>query len=411
MCKPSFDTMPTTQHTVRRTEYVGLDTFARCIQASCERGITLIELMVAMTISLVIMAVMTQIFVSSRGTYNVEEGLARVQESGRFAMDTLAYDIRMSGASGCVNLPDGSVNENVPGAATSYDQSGIQGFRYVGSGGNNMASDWSPPLPAAYFNAGDVKARSDVIIVKYATAAGINLVNATAGSGDNTQTTIQISDADAASINPGDAMMTADCVAADIFSVTALNSTSGVTSITFTSANGNDNSTLKGNYSASRGGELLRFFAHAYYAGNTARTDQSGNAIPALFRKTLGVLAGAPTPVAEELVEGAEAVKIFYGVLPAGVPKVSNAPDRYVPASTTLAADWSGVASIRVGLVMSTIENVLGAESSSTTTGVMDVAGLPGSTGENAIDDYDPPNDGRQRRVFSFVVQKRKPLR
>ena len=55
--------------------------------------------MVALTIGLILLAALTRLFVTSRSTYTLEEGLARVQESGRFAMEFLAQDIRMAGTS------------------------------------------------------------------------------------------------------------------------------------------------------------------------------------------------------------------------------------------------------------------------------------------------------------------------
>lgn len=361
-----------------------------------ERGITLVELMVAMTISLVILAVMSQIFLSTRTTYVVEEGLARVQESGRFALDTLAYDLRMAGTTGCVNFGFNQVNNNLstsPTAVVAYDQAGIQGFRYVGSGTSDINTDWQPSLPSGFFAAADkVKAYGDVVIVKYAVGPGWALNNAAPNAA-----TVQLLDEYAdGNIGVGQVLMVTDCKYADIFAVQSLAKSGGVTTITPTTA-------LKQPYSANRGGEVLVFTVHAYYLGDTGRNDVNGNDIPALFRKTVGANGAV---VKEELVEGVEAMKIFYGVLPAGVPKVSGAPDRYVPASGTL--DWSYVSSVRVGLVLSTLENV---GHDATTTGTMDVVGLAGSTGENAIDDYNPPDDRRQRRGFTFVVQKRKPLR
>lgn len=371
------------------------DTARFCV-ARRERGITLVELMVAITISLIILAVMAQIFASSRGTYVVEEGLARVQESGRFAMDTIAYDIRMAGGSGCINLADTQVNNNIAALPANYDRSGILGFRYVGSGGNSMTTDWSPSLPSEYFSANEVRPYSDVIIVKYAVSSGWPLNNTTPNN-----TTVQVLEADVNNgIQVGNVLMVTDCKNADIFAVQALTNSGGTTSVTtITPTTPN----LKNSYSASQGGELLVFNMHAYYSGNTQRNDQNGNPIPALFRKTLG---NNGVVVRDELVEGVEVLKAFYGVLPAGLPKSSSAPDRYMPATATI--DWPSVASVRVGLVLSTLENV-GNEAA--TTGIMDVVGFRGSTGDNAMDDYNPPDDKRQRRGFSFVVQKRKPLR
>lgn len=52
-----------------------------------QRGLTLMEVMVAITISLILLAGVMQIFLGSRQTYRMQDGLARLQENGRFAMD------------------------------------------------------------------------------------------------------------------------------------------------------------------------------------------------------------------------------------------------------------------------------------------------------------------------------------
>jgi prepilin-type N-terminal cleavage/methylation domain-containing protein len=55
-------------------------------------GFTLVELMVAVTIGLIILAAVSRIFVTSRASYKLDEGLARVQENGRFAVDFLTRE-------------------------------------------------------------------------------------------------------------------------------------------------------------------------------------------------------------------------------------------------------------------------------------------------------------------------------
>ena len=59
-------------------------------------GLTLVELMVAITISLVLLAGVVQIFLSNKVTYRVQENLGRIQENGRFAVDLLARSLRMT---------------------------------------------------------------------------------------------------------------------------------------------------------------------------------------------------------------------------------------------------------------------------------------------------------------------------
>ncbi len=63
---------------------------------SAQTGFSLVELMVAMTIGLVIMMVISQLFVGNQRTYTVQDENARIQENGRFALAMLDRQIRMA---------------------------------------------------------------------------------------------------------------------------------------------------------------------------------------------------------------------------------------------------------------------------------------------------------------------------
>lgn len=64
-------------------------------------GIGLVELMIAMTLSLVIGAAVIQVFLSQRQTYRTQDDMARIQENARFAFEQIAQDIRQVGYWGC----------------------------------------------------------------------------------------------------------------------------------------------------------------------------------------------------------------------------------------------------------------------------------------------------------------------
>src|SRR6266853_1099967 len=72
-------------------------------------GLTLVELLVAMTIGLVLIAGATQVYVDSHAAYAVNETTARLQENARYAISVLEPDIRMSGYWGLTNRADGIV--------------------------------------------------------------------------------------------------------------------------------------------------------------------------------------------------------------------------------------------------------------------------------------------------------------
>jgi type IV pilus assembly protein PilW len=69
-----------------------------------QRGLSMIELMVAMTISAILLLGVSMIFVSNKKTYQTQDALSGVQEAGRFALMFLSEPIQMAGYTGCGNL-------------------------------------------------------------------------------------------------------------------------------------------------------------------------------------------------------------------------------------------------------------------------------------------------------------------
>ena len=67
------------------------------LQTRFQRGLSLIELMVALAVGMLLIAGFLQIFLSVRSTYATNEASSRVQENGRFALDFLASHARMAG--------------------------------------------------------------------------------------------------------------------------------------------------------------------------------------------------------------------------------------------------------------------------------------------------------------------------
>lgn len=62
-----------------------------------QRGFSLVEMVVAMLISLILIAGITQIFLGSRKSYTLQNTLSRQQENGRHAADVIARDLRKAG--------------------------------------------------------------------------------------------------------------------------------------------------------------------------------------------------------------------------------------------------------------------------------------------------------------------------
>lgn len=68
-----------------------------------QRGLSLVELMISITLGLVLMAGVIHVFLSSRAVFSTQQAMSRAQENGRLGMELISEDIRMAGYWGCAN--------------------------------------------------------------------------------------------------------------------------------------------------------------------------------------------------------------------------------------------------------------------------------------------------------------------
>jgi type IV pilus assembly protein PilW len=74
------------------------------------RGVTLVELMVAMTLALAIVAAVGYVYLQGKQGFSVQDNRSRLQENARLAFSVMSRDILMSGYFGCVKS---SVDSNI----------------------------------------------------------------------------------------------------------------------------------------------------------------------------------------------------------------------------------------------------------------------------------------------------------
>ena len=110
-----------------------------------QRGVTLVEMMIAMVISLILMAGVYQTYLGSKQAYRTQDGLSRLQENARFAVDQISRDLRMANNFGCVPGPVNQFGEQV-----IFDRVGDTAFNYdpnntartgIAAGANTDGSD------------------------------------------------------------------------------------------------------------------------------------------------------------------------------------------------------------------------------------------------------------------------------
>jgi len=111
----------------------------RVIRARCRlprgranRGFSLIELMIAMTISALLMLGLVQIASAARSSFRLQEGLASVQQGGRFALESLADILQQSTFEPhpwlATGITVGVTDQSIDGLTASSDRLAVRGW-------------------------------------------------------------------------------------------------------------------------------------------------------------------------------------------------------------------------------------------------------------------------------------------
>jgi type IV pilus assembly protein PilW len=299
--------------------------------------------MVAITISVLLLAGLIQIVAGNKQTYKVQDAMARVQENGRFSLHFLSKDIRMAGFMGCSNPSGGlNVNNNVePADFTNADTvdaavggfdgaNAIQGYSYTGT----LTTELSAMGLTSGSNEGDLVDDTDILFIRRATSCPGGAVV----SHNNNSATMFIEDNSTCGIQQNDIVMISNCQTADIFGVTNDTSTGQANNITH-AANLNISPQLANGYGADSFIYLMK--SEVYFIGVGA----SGQ--PALFKSELRV----GDVVKNELVEGIEDMTILYGE----DRDNDGAADTYVDAASVLVMD--NVVSLRITMGIRSLED------------------------------------------------------
>lgn len=323
-----------------------------------QAGMTLIEIMIAMTLGLVLTGGVIQLFLTSKQTFRMNEAMSAVQESGRFALDRIARDLRMAGFQGCADpgsVPSESVVKNNSPTANLL-QSAI-----TGSEGS---------------------AASDSLTVQFASGDAARLVSNT----DPVNAAI-VAQSNPDNISANEVVMIADCTSAHLVRVTAV--TNGTGDVTFTyGASENDLSKLNKAY-GSASTQVMRFNSVSYSVAPTGRTNGRGEAISALFRQDLNDAA----PV--ELVEGVENLQIQYG------ERLADGTVRFLDADDA-GLDMSRVESVRIGLLLAAV-NATSDQSDNNTYVLAGTSVAPQGSAATVTH----PVDNHIRRAFNTTISLR----
>lgn len=352
-----------------------------------QRGLSLIELLVALALGLAVLVGLSSVYVAVKQSFRFQETTGRLQEDATFAMDSIARDLRMAGSAGCMGINKvanasppptsiyypGSVlasgSPASPGVTTSPDNtSGFYGanplgqiettnpeviqqpftsLNFVRGFDNGIPTGMVPtsnPTPSTVsdsllFSGASFKA---VAVSVPMAAANSNLtlaadtygwINAASGTNSGIYTFI-----------------VSDCASSSIFNgkVTV---GGGVVSIDHSAAMGNSVDTFTS--STLFGADAIVMPAEWSFYYIATRT---GASTPSLYRVFFN---GNKRLNAEELVSNVEGMKLNYGEN-TGVDPVTLAPT-LVPdvwrANAAAVTDWSRVVAVRIGLMMVSSED------------------------------------------------------
>lgn len=291
-----------------------------------QAGLTLVELMVATTLSLVLLSGVLLVFSANKVTYKMQNGLGTLQENGRYAVRQIAADLQQTGFGGCQSphLKPRIINVASPSAATAYLDDFAQGEFYDGR--NNQST-------SVTYGGVTMVLGTDSIEVRGALRSNINYVTGPVLSTG----TIEVRGT-ASGLAANEYLLVGDCRGATIFRATSVGTSGGNTQITHTT--GNTGIALADKYGVDA--QVMEFATHTYFIGETNRTTPDGFAVTALYR-----FDGNSSV---ELVDGIEDMQIEY-VLDTDNDGVV---DTFRDASGI--TDWSEPVAVRIALLLNSVE-------------------------------------------------------
>lgn len=364
-----------------------------------ETGLSLVELMVALTVGVILLAGVVSVFLSSRQSYGINNAVAQVQESGRFALHFLQNDTRMAGYMGCTRSV--STNSILNGGGVPFDFSnGIVGYNYNGtgpSGSYTIAAENPAPVSSGNYSSWtsgppgastplDTSlpppiAGSDVLVVRH-TVGDPATVTKMPGGGQSANLFVS----SVTGINIGAILVITNCVQATAFQATNVNSQNQLIVHATKGTPGNQPS-AKLSDAYANGGQVVNVDTVVYYIS------QGADGSPSLFSADIAPVSGAVNGFsnAKELVSGIESMQILYGVDTTG----SGAVSQYVTADQV--PDWQSVVSVEIGLL---VRSATGAVPQPATVPTYNVLGTTVTA----------PLDTRYRRVFITTIGLRNRL-
>lgn len=342
------------------------------------RGYSIIELMVAITISLIVLAALVGLFAGNSRERGEIERANQQTENGRYALQIIGDDLRDAGYLGSFN-PGTVAGPNaqlvIPGAlpnACAVDVPTLNSAVAIAVQGYDNGAN-APACVA------DLRAGTDILVVRRASTCAVGTAGCDAQvagdvylqpSGCTTEfsaAAYYALDSNAANLN----LHQKDCATAAL---------------------------------------IYQFRTHIYFVANN---DKPGDGIPTLKRAELGVNAGGAAAFnIVPLVEGVDNLQLEYGldgldstVPTTGTPAAYTAdPSSYngcVPAPCNVVSNWRNAVTAKINVLTRNLTPTQGYTDTKTY--------ALGLTFGGAVNTVGPFNDGYKRHVYYSVARLNNP--
>jgi len=327
------------------------------------KGYSLVELLIAMTLGLFVLAGVLKIFSDNSRVYKVLDARSRMQENARYALYVIGRDMRMAGYMHC------DANSRI---ANTVDSANWKFWGDAVSGYEGGVSTFPAEISADISTAPNVPVDPDVIVIRRADS---DMVFSVSSHNANSAT---INFAENKPVEKGGIYVIANpqCTQIGIFQASGPASAGPHNHIVHNTGNatspGNCTKQLGGSfncaptatnnsctpsvtahtvgesckYSYPPGSKVFKLLSQAYYIGSSQN-------IPTLFTENLIESGGDATTSEKVVVQGVENMQILYGI------DTDNdfIPDQYVTADNV---GTESIVSLRIGLLIRSLREVAG---------------------------------------------------
>jgi len=335
------------------------------------RGYSIIELMVAITIGLIILAALVTLFAGNSRERGEIERANQQTENGRYALELIGDDLRDAGYLASFN-PGTVAGPNpqlvIPTAlpnACAFDVATLNSAVSITVQGYDNGANAPACIP-------DLRPGTDILVVRRASTCAVGTAGCDAQVG-------------------GDVYLQASGCATEFTAGTYYVLDSNVANLTLRQKD------------CATAAPIYQFRTHIYYVAND---DKAGDGIPTLKRAELGPGAFTIVP----LVEGVESLQLEYGLdtttPTSGSPAVYTAdPSSYngcAPTTVpTCVGNWRNVVTAKINVLARNLTPTQGYTDAKTYTLGLTAGGLPNTVG--------PFNDGFKRHAYYSVARLNNP--